>query len=66
MIFYLDGKAFPAPDYDPGFKFITDLAVGTRVDNHGRGRFFGTVDELAVYNRTLSVDEVKAIYDAQK
>jgi Concanavalin A-like lectin/glucanases superfamily len=65
VVFYLDGEAHPAPDYDPGFAFNTYLAVGARGDNFD-GTFKGTIDELAVYNRALSAKELKEIVNSQE
>jgi hypothetical protein len=65
VVFYVDGTGHPAPDYDPGFEFNTDVAVGARVDTF-EGCFLGVIDEVAVFNRPLSGDEVKGIYDSQK
>jgi len=65
IVFYLDGVAYPAPDYDPGFEFSTDAAVGARGDTLDAS-FLGVIDEVAVFNRALSGDEVKGIYDSQK
>jgi hypothetical protein len=65
IVFYLDGVAYPAADYDPGFEFGTDAAVGARADTLDCA-FFGVIDEVAVFNRELSGDEVKGIFDSQK
>ena len=32
----------------------------------GRNRYSGAMDELRIYNRALSADEVKALYDLEK
>lgn len=65
--FYLDGAAYPADDYqtDGDFVFDTDAAVGARADDLHKC-FIGLIDEVAVFKRPLSADEVKAIYEAQK
>jgi hypothetical protein len=65
VTFYLDGVAFPAAAYNPGFEFDTDAAVGARADIQRWG-FAGVIDEVAVFNRPLSADEVKRVYDSQK
>src|SRR5207248_1958292 len=62
VVFYIDGVAYPAPPYDPGFGFAT-AAIGARGDTLA-DNFFGTIDELAIYNRALSQDEIQAIYNA--
>mgnify|MGYP002529038967 CR=1 FL=1 len=33
--------------------------------NHRRG-FFGSIDDVRIYNRALSAEEVKALYDLEK
>ena len=65
IVFYLDGVAYPADDYDIKFEFNSDVAVGARPDNMNDS-FLGLMNEVAVFNRPLSSDEVKGIYDAQK
>jgi len=37
VIFYIDGLAYPAPAYDPGFTFATAAAIGARADNQSGG-----------------------------
>jgi hypothetical protein len=65
VIFYLDGQAFPAPDYNPGFEFATDAGLGARSDNRGNC-FLGAIGELEVFNRALTGAEIKGIYESQK
>jgi hypothetical protein len=62
VVFYLDGVAYPYGNpYSSTFGFSTAAAVGARGDTLG-GSFFGTIDELAVYNRALSALEIETIY----
>ncbi len=65
LVFYLDGAAYPAENYDPGFDFATDAAVGARSDDLHKC-FIGVIGEVAVFKRPLSADEVKKVYDSQK
>ena len=65
VIFYIDGIAYPAPGYDPGFVFSTMAAIGARGDNSDNS-FLGLIDEIGVFNRALSAAEIQAIYTAQK
>jgi hypothetical protein len=65
VVFYVDGVAHQAPDYDTHFEFGTDLAVAARGDDLDSW-FLGAIGELEVFNRALSDDEVKGIYDSQK
>jgi hypothetical protein len=68
VIFYLDGVAYPAEEYGSQFEFSTDIGVGGRPDLVGglQGSFLGVIDEVAVFNRPLSDEEIKSIYDSQK
>ena len=62
VVFYVDGVAYPVAAYNPGFTFTTPAAIGALGElHHG---FWGTVDELSVYNRALSTAEIAAIYNA--
>ena len=65
ITFYVDGAASADYDYDLNFEFNTAAAVGAFPDNLS-GSFLGLLDELAVFNRPLSSDEVKGIYESQK
>src|SRR5262249_30742205 len=63
VVFYIDGVAYPAPNYNPGFIFTTEAAIVCRVDNMDN-TFLGTIDEVGVFNRPLTPAEVQAIYAA--
>ncbi|HXU75292.1 MAG TPA: LamG-like jellyroll fold domain-containing protein, partial [Methylomirabilota bacterium] len=63
VIFYIDGVAYPAAAYNPGFTFSTPAAVGARGDTM-RNSFYGLIDECAVYNRALSTAEIQGVYGA--
>jgi hypothetical protein len=65
VVFYLDGVAAPESDFESTFDFETDVAVGARPDDMANS-FIGVIDEVSVFNRGLSGDEVKAIFDSQK
>ena len=65
VVFYLDGTAYPADDFDTNFEFGTDVAVGARPDNL-ENTFYGLIDEVAVFGRVLSDDEVKQVFESQK
>ena len=43
---------------------IGDLYVGVRPSEGVSGRFVGLMDEVSLYNRTLSAAEIQAIYNA--
>lgn len=67
IIFYLDGVAYPAEgvDIEGDFEFTTDAAVGARADDLHKC-FIGTIDDVSVFKRALSADEVKKVYESQK
>jgi hypothetical protein len=63
---YIDGVGFGGT-WGTGFRFTTQAAIGVRSDrpNSSDNRsFFGTIDDLSIYNRMLSADEIAAIYAA--
>ena len=67
VIFCLDGVAAPALNFDANFEFVTDAAVGACVRPDTMvASFWGVIDELCVFNRELSGEEIKGIYDSQK
>ena len=64
VVFYIDGVAYGVPAYNSGgFVFSTPAVIGARGDTL-RNTFWGTIDELSVYSRPLSTNEIQAIYDA--
>jgi hypothetical protein len=63
LVFYVDGLAYPAGTYAPGYTFGTSAAIGARGDNYA-SCFLGNIDEVSVYNRALTATEIQAIYDA--
>ncbi len=63
VVFYVDGTAYPAASYNPGFTFTTLAAIGARGDNSDNS-FYGLIDEMSVYNRALTTNEIQAIYNA--
>lgn len=64
VVFYLDGVADTPINYAVNFVYTTSAAIGARGDNDARNAFFGSVDELAIYNRVLSALEIAAIAGA--
>ena len=46
--------------YDPGFTFTTNAAIGATGDM--QASFFGSLDEVAIYNSDLSGSEVVGQY----
>ncbi len=63
VVFYIDGVPYGVPAYDTTFVFSSAPAIGARGDNLG-GSFLGTIDEVSIYNRVLSAEEIQSLYDA--
>lgn len=71
VTFYVDGVAYAAdgPDNDT-FQFTTPAAIGARGDNAADNftgqinTFLGVIDELSIYSRALSANEIASIYSA--
>jgi hypothetical protein len=61
VIFYVDGVGYSAPSYNPGFTFGGQAYIGGLGGNYS---FWGSVDELSVYSRSLSGSEIQGIYTA--
>jgi len=59
VVFYVDDGAESVPDYDPGFAFSSDLVIGATGDF--RCPWYGQIDEVAIFNRTLSAEEISAV-----
>ena len=51
----------------PRHQYNQPLTIGSnhRPDKH-RGYFGGSIDEVRIYNRALSEEQVKALYDWEK
>ena len=65
VTFYLDGAVFSTQTYDAAFTFSGSFSIGYRPDN-GDNSFYGTLDEVRVYNRPLSASEVQGLYLADR
>ena len=63
--FYVNGKVDNAAGVTlSGTALDTaDMIIG-RHRNANEGQFYGLIDEVRIYNKVLSADEAKAIYDA--
>ena len=71
VIFYVDGVAEPAIKYNPQFTFTTGAGIEAAIGMPGDSiqtapatdfAFWGTIDELAIYNQPLSASEIQNIY----
>ncbi len=66
---YIDGNRInysSVPDlflYDPGITYLS--SIGTWARGVFGGYFNGTIDEVAIWNRSLSAAEVQALYELQ-
>src|SRR5205823_7272974 len=63
IVFYIDGAGQTGPAYDPGFTFEQNVIIGASNDALLAG-FLGLIDEVSIYNRALSADEIAGIYRA--
>src|SRR5205814_3199857 len=66
VTFYVDGVGEAAPQFDPGFDFVSSVRIGAIQwdTTQPRASFLGSIDEVGVYNRALSTNEVGSIYAA--
>ncbi|PYI88214.1 MAG: hypothetical protein DME26_03985, partial [Verrucomicrobia bacterium] len=68
VVFYIDGVASPAASpYTDTFQFTTAAAIGVRADNvnnNNNNSFFGAIDELSVYSRALTSNEIAGVFNA--
>ncbi len=62
-IFYVDGVS-DTQTYSTAFGFTTNAAIGARGDNNVQNAFFGAIDELSIYSRSLTTNEITSIYNA--
>ncbi len=63
MILYKDGSMISQASSIPTHQLSTDLLIGS----YSYGNFFtGQIDDARIYNRALSADEIKSIYNAHK
>ena len=66
VIFYVDGVAGRAQNFDREFEFKTDFGVGGIEDPMGHYTFDGLVHDAAVFKRALSGDEIKDLFEVRK
>jgi hypothetical protein len=62
--YYIDGKNMKSSEVGDRDTVGNDLIIGARTD--GRFNFKGSIDDVRIYNRALSAEEVKALYDLEK
>ncbi|HEX9047997.1 MAG TPA: protein kinase [Verrucomicrobiae bacterium] len=59
VVFYVDGIAYPAADYDPDFVFTSTAAIGAM--GNGTFNWLGMIDEVSIYSRALSAAEIQLL-----
>jgi hypothetical protein len=64
VTFYIDGVADAPVTYNPTFTFTSGAAIGARGDGDVLNSFFGDIDELEIFNRSLAAAEIQAIFNA--
>ena len=66
MILYIDGisKGTATPDNTNNSNMNPELRVGSNWDNSTP--FAGSVDEVRIYNRALTTDEISSLYNSGK
>ena len=57
----MDGAAYPITAYGTAFSFFTPASIGA-VGGSQLCSFYGLIDEMAIYNRALTVAEIQSIY----
>ena len=64
--FYINGQPSGTPDQDSGTPVAgtTNVVIGNRLA--GDRGFAGTIDDLSVYNRILTLQEIQAHYSMTK
>lgn len=63
VTFYIDGVPYPAAIDGDTFSFTTPAGIGNRADTVNSG-FFGSIDDVAVFNRPLAPAEIQSIYNS--
>jgi len=68
--FYVNGKLYKVYKYDYGLTHVDSClligARGCRIGDELMAFFKGVIDEVRIYDRALSEEEVKALYDQYK
>jgi len=64
-IFYKDGSSGGTGDISSLDGTSVDTVVGFTISRSGTKKFNGTIDEVAIYNRTLSAAEIASHYRAE-
>ena len=65
VVFYIDGNGYTSAPYNDTFVFSGEAAIGGySSDGAYYESFYGSIDELSIYNRALSASEIQAIYNA--
>ena len=62
VIFYLDGAPYPVAAYGATFSFSTPASIGA-VGGSQLNSFYGLIDELSIYSRSLTPAEIQSIFN---
>ena len=62
MELYINGEIIKKRYWSERIPFGKNLVIGGDHFGVGKTNFQGTIDEVRIYNRTLSADEVKELY----
>ncbi len=62
---YVNGSVYPSSGTKV-WGIINNLASYLRIGNWSNEIFKGTIDEVRIYNRALSADEIKTLYEATR
>jgi hypothetical protein len=63
VAFYVDGVLGGTTNYSTTFTFGANAAIGT-TGGTGVATFYGLIDELAIYARALSTNEIQSLFTA--
>ena len=65
MTFYVDGVASAASTFGEVFAYAPPAVIGGWIyDGQVNNAFYGSIDEMAVYNRALTTAEIQDIHAA--
>jgi len=67
-VIYFDGVSMPLTRELDNYEGAAGsrLIIGAQSETHDVHRFKGSIDDVRIYNRALSAEEVKALYDIEK
>ena len=63
VLFYIDGVGCPTNSLNDTFEFSSGATIGC-VNDSLANAFYGSIDELSIYDQALPASEIQAIYNA--